>query len=123
MAEVGAAELYAVTGLQHLPFNTHLPAGRRARHAAAAATPSTLLLLPDLLAYWLTGEVGRRAHQRLDHRARTTSGPREWALDAGSSGSACRRRSCRRCASPATVVGPLLPEVAASVGAAAGVRR
>jgi rhamnulokinase len=50
-------ELYAVTGIQHLPFNTIYQV------AAATGTPAlasarTLLLIPDLLAYWLTGETG-----------------------------------------------------------------
>ncbi|HWG02721.1 MAG TPA: rhamnulokinase family protein [Trebonia sp.] len=54
---VPAADLYAATGLQHLPFNTIY------QLAAAAGTPAlgaarTLLLIPDLLAYWLTGAVG-----------------------------------------------------------------
>jgi rhamnulokinase len=49
--------LYATTGIQHLPFNTVY------QLAAAANTPAlasarTLLLIPDLLAYWLTGAVG-----------------------------------------------------------------
>ena len=49
--KVSAARLYAVNGLQHLPFNTvfqfaaePILAGRRA------------LLIPDLLGYWLTGQ-------------------------------------------------------------------
>src|ERR1700761_5060335 len=54
---VPPAELYAVTGIQHLPFNTIFQV------AAAAGTPAlacarTLLLVPDLLAYWLTGQAG-----------------------------------------------------------------
>ena len=51
---VPAAELYAVTGTQHLPFNTiyQLTATPMLRHAA------TMLLIPDLLAYWLTGRAG-----------------------------------------------------------------
>ncbi|HEY3262152.1 MAG TPA: rhamnulokinase family protein [Pseudonocardiaceae bacterium] len=49
--------LYEITGLQFLPFNTVY------QLAAAAGTPTldaarTLLLIPDLLAYWLTGTVG-----------------------------------------------------------------
>jgi rhamnulokinase len=53
-AAVPAAELYAVTGIQQLPFNTiyQLAATPMLRHAA------TMLLIPDLLAYWLTGEAG-----------------------------------------------------------------
>jgi rhamnulokinase len=54
---VPAETLYAVTGIQHLPINTIY------QLAAAAGTPAlsaarTLLLIPDLLAYWLTGAVG-----------------------------------------------------------------
>jgi rhamnulokinase len=54
---VTASELYATTGIQHLPFNTIYQV------AAAAGTPAyaaarTLLLIPDLLAYWLTGQAG-----------------------------------------------------------------
>jgi rhamnulokinase len=54
---VPPAELYAATGIQYLPFNTIY------QLAAAAGTPAlaaarTLLLIPDLLAYWLTGSVG-----------------------------------------------------------------
>jgi rhamnulokinase len=50
-------ELYRVTGIQHLPFNTicQLTAARGTPGLAAART---LLLIPDLLAYWLTGAVG-----------------------------------------------------------------
>ena len=53
-AAVPAAELYAVTGIQHLPFNTiyQLAATPMLRHA------KTMLLIPDLLAYWLTGVAG-----------------------------------------------------------------
>lgn len=51
---IAPADLYAITGLQFLPFNTiyqlvaeqSCPAWRRAR---------TVLMLPDLLGYWLTG--------------------------------------------------------------------
>jgi rhamnulokinase len=54
---VPAETLYAVTGIQQLPINTIY------QLAAAAGTPAlaaarTLLLIPDLLAYWLTGAVG-----------------------------------------------------------------
>jgi rhamnulokinase len=53
-AAVPAAELYSVTGVQQLPFNTiyQLAATPMVPHAAA------MLLIPDLLAYWLTGAVG-----------------------------------------------------------------
>ena len=76
---VPAAELYAVTGIQHLPFNTIY------QLAAAAGTPElaaarTLLLIPDLLGFWLTGSVGAEVTN-----ASTTAlldvSTREWAAD------------------------------------------
>jgi sugar (pentulose or hexulose) kinase len=76
---VKAAELYAATGIQHLPFNTIY------QLAASAGTPAlaaarTLLLIPDLLTYWLTGSLGAEVTNAsttglLDARSRT------WAHD------------------------------------------
>ncbi len=53
---IAATDRYAVTGIQHLPFNTvyQLLAEPSARVAAAA----TMLLIPDLLGFWLTGAIG-----------------------------------------------------------------
>lgn len=53
---IPAHELYAATGIQMLPFNTScqlmaLHGSPRMEHAA------TLLMMPDLLRYWLTGEI------------------------------------------------------------------
>ncbi|MET9197015.1 rhamnulokinase family protein [Streptomyces olivaceus] len=50
-------ELYAATGLQYAPFNTlyQLVAARGTAQLAAARR---LLLVPDLLTHWLTGEQG-----------------------------------------------------------------
>ena len=72
---VPPGELYATTGIQHLPFNTIYQV------AAAAGSPAldaarTLLLIPDLLAYWLTGETGAEVTNAsttglLDVRSRT----------------------------------------------------
>ncbi|MFF4841474.1 rhamnulokinase [Streptomyces collinus] len=56
-ATVPAAELYAATGLQYAPFNT-LYQLTAARSTAQFAHARRLLLIPDLLAYWLTGEQG-----------------------------------------------------------------
>jgi len=71
---LGAADLYATTGLQFLPFNTihQLMAERRLDVARR------LLLVPDLLAYWLTGQTGAEltnasTTQLLDVRTRTWS--------------------------------------------------
>ncbi|GAB3940319.1 rhamnulokinase family protein [Kribbella albertanoniae] len=51
---VSAEELYEVTGLQQLPINTLYQLAAETRLGAA----ETLLLIPDLLAYWLTGQIG-----------------------------------------------------------------
>jgi rhamnulokinase len=57
LAKIPAPDLYAATGLQQLAINTIC------QLTAAAGTPQlaaarTLLMIPDLLGYWLTGEVG-----------------------------------------------------------------
>jgi sugar (pentulose or hexulose) kinase len=54
------ARLYELTGLQKQPFNTVY------QLVAAAGTPimetaQQLLLIPDLISYWLTGELGAEA--------------------------------------------------------------
>ncbi|SCL28255.1 rhamnulokinase [Micromonospora pallida] len=55
--QLGEERLYTTTGLQQLPFNTVY------QLVAAVGTPQLdaadrLLLIPDLIAYWLTGELG-----------------------------------------------------------------
>lgn len=54
---VPAAELYARTGLQELPFTSIYQLVAAAGSAQLAAARQ-LLLVPDLLTYWLTGERG-----------------------------------------------------------------
>jgi rhamnulokinase len=51
------AALYAATGLQHLVFNTvyQLVAASGSTQLAAA---HRMLMIPDLLTYWLTGSIG-----------------------------------------------------------------
>ncbi|MFE6287178.1 rhamnulokinase family protein [Streptomyces sp. NPDC057877] len=56
-ATVPAEELYGATGLQYAPFNT-LYQLTAARASAQFAQAGRLLLVPDLLSYWLTGEQG-----------------------------------------------------------------
>jgi sugar (pentulose or hexulose) kinase len=57
LAELGAAELYAVTGIAELPINTLF------QLVSAIGSPQLeaardFLMIPDLLGYWLTGRVG-----------------------------------------------------------------
>jgi rhamnulokinase len=56
-ASLSRREMYQVTGTAQLPINTiyQLVAARDTPQFAAART---LLLIPDLIGYWLTGEVG-----------------------------------------------------------------
>ena len=53
-AVVGAAELYGRNGLQHLPFTTIF---QLAADADFLPLADTLLLIPDLFAFWLTGHA------------------------------------------------------------------
>lgn len=54
--ELGAELLYGVSGLQFLPFNTIYQLVAEYQDADPGA--ATLLMIPDLLGYWLTGSVG-----------------------------------------------------------------
>jgi rhamnulokinase len=51
---IAPADLYARTGLQFLPFNTIYQLAA-ARDSAAFAVARTMLLIPDLIGYWLSG--------------------------------------------------------------------
>ncbi|GAA3811010.1 rhamnulokinase family protein [Streptomyces coacervatus] len=81
-ATVPAEQLYAATGLQHAPFNT-LYQLLAARESAQLTHAERLLLIPDLLSYWLTGEQGTEltnasTTQLIDPRTR------EWSYDIAS---------------------------------------
>lgn len=76
-ARVPAAELYAATGIQYAPFNT-LYQLAAARSTVQLAQAERLLLVPDLVSYWLTGEQGTEltnasTTQLIDPRTRTWS--------------------------------------------------
>ena len=51
---IAPADLYARTGLQSLPFNTIYQLAA-ARGTATFGAARTMLMIPDLLGYWLTG--------------------------------------------------------------------
>jgi rhamnulokinase len=78
LAQLSAERLYDRTGLQFLPFNTLYQLAASSTVELSAAR--TLLLIPDLLSYWLTGVVGAEltnasTTQLLDARTH------EWAMD------------------------------------------
>jgi sugar (pentulose or hexulose) kinase len=113
LAKIPAPELYATTGVQQLPINTIY------QLAAAAGTPQfaaarTLLLIPDLLGYWLTGEVGAEVTnasttQLYDIRAQS------WAVGLMErAGIPVHLFPALRL--PGAIVGDLLPEAARGAG-------
>ncbi len=57
LKQIPAADLYQRTGIQLLPFNTLYQLVAAAGTAQLEAA-TTLLLMPDLFGYWLTGKVG-----------------------------------------------------------------
>jgi rhamnulokinase len=113
LAKVPAADLYGVTGIQQMSINTiyQLAAAARTPQLAAA---QTLLLIPDLLAYWLTGEIGAEVTnasttQLYDTRARNWA----WHL-IGRAGLPAGLFPALR--EPGSVIGTLRPELAAEPG-------
>lgn len=103
-------ELFDVTGLQQLPFNTLY---QLVSEADRLNTASTLLLIPDLLAYWLTGQAGAEhtnasTTQLYDVRARA------WAVElAERVGIPARLLPPLR--EPGERIGTLLPDLAAEL--------
>jgi rhamnulokinase len=107
---VPAEDLYAVTGLQQLPFNTIYQLV--AEHSLDRA--HQLLLIPDLLAYWLTGIPGAEATnasttQLYDVRTRTWSEALAHRVGIPTSLLPTLRE-------PGQLIGPLLPEIAEETG-------
>ncbi|WP_226353270.1 MULTISPECIES: rhamnulokinase family protein [unclassified Pseudonocardia] len=112
-AVVGPEELYAVNGLQHLPFNTVFQLAAR-QGGAALAVAQRMLLVPDLLGYWLTGAVGAEVTNAsttglLDARTRrwSTDLAVRLGLDPG---------LLVPLVEPGDRIGELLPEVLATTG-------
>ncbi|MCM0620652.1 rhamnulokinase [Nocardioides bruguierae] len=108
-----AAELYATTGLQQLPFNT-LWQVAAARGTAALEQAETLLMLPDLLGYWLTGAQGaERTNASTTQLYDATTG--SWAADLVEK-VGLRPGVLPPLRDPGSVVGHLLPGIAEAIG-------
>jgi rhamnulokinase len=109
LARVPAEEIYAATGIQFMPINTLFQLLALDLERAA-----TLLLIPDLLAYWLTGErhaeeTNASTTQLLD--ARTG----DWARDLiGRLG--LPQRIFPPVVGAGSILGGLLPHVAEATG-------
>ncbi|GAA2459082.1 rhamnulokinase family protein [Actinomadura vinacea] len=114
-AEVGDDLLYQISGLQFLPFNTVY---QLVAPGAGLERAEDLLLIPDLLAFWLTGEIGAERTNAsttglLDVRDSTWSQP---LLDRlGLPG-----RLLPRLREPGDVIGTPRPDVAEETGVPAG---
>jgi rhamnulokinase len=113
LARVPADELYAITGTQQIALNTiyQLAAAEGTPQLGAAAT---LLMIPDLLAFWLTGQPGAEVTNAsttglYDVRAQTWARPLMTAVGIPPRIFPPLRR-------PGDVIGDLLPEVSADVG-------
>jgi rhamnulokinase len=109
-AVVDAASLYQRNGLQHLPFNT-------VYQLAAdpwAADADELLLVPDLLGFWLTGErVTERTNASTTGLLDVRTG--RWDDDLVDR-LRLPRRLLGRLVDPGDVVGPVLPHVGEQIG-------
>lgn len=118
LADVPADALYSITGLQQLPFNTiyQLVAATGSPQLASA---KTMLMVPDLLAYWLTGVPGAEVTkasttQLMDVRSRTWSDELIERLG-------FPRHLFPPLRNPGDVIGAVLTRVAADTGLASDV--
>ena len=112
-ARVAAEEIYATTGIQLLPINTLFQLVGLAE-TGLLDRAETLLLMPDLLAYWLTGERHAEATnasttQLLDARSGL------WANDLIER-LGLPTRVFPPVVEPGSVLGGLLPHVAEATG-------
>jgi rhamnulokinase len=77
---VSPERLYARTGIQHLPFNTVFQLAVAAATDPAFSAAASMLLIPDLLGYWLSGS---RATERTNASTTGLLDPAtgDWAWD------------------------------------------
>lgn len=116
-ARMPPEQLYALTGIQRLPLNTlyQLAAAAQAGDQQLAAA-QTLLLMPDLFHYWLTGRKVAEYTNATTTMCFDTQGQR-WAstlLEALGIPS----RIMPPIVAPGTLLGPLLPALCAELGLA-----
>jgi rhamnulokinase len=106
---VPAEDIYAITGIQFLTLNTACQL-LAARSSPAFGAARTMLLIPDLLTYWLTGSTGaERTNASTTQLYDVHSG--QWSTELiGRLG--LPEHLFPPLVEPGTVVGPLLPGVA-----------
>ncbi len=115
-ATIGRERIYTTTGIQFLPFNTlYQLAAHAQQQPEQLEAAHRLLLMPDLLHCWLSGEqVAERTNatttQVLDAKTGAWSAPLLAAALAPA-------RLMPPIVEPGTILGPALPEVQAEVDA------
>lgn len=132
--QISFADHYTVNGLQNLPFTTEfqLVAGVSTRSTGSGQAGSAsdgdewaraeqLLLIPDLIAYWLTGRrvaevTNASTTGLLDARSRDWSADLLDRLAAARPGLAGLRDRLPELVEPGAAVGHLLPEVREATG-------
>ena len=119
LAELGAAELYAVTGIAELPINTLIQLVSAIGSPALDAARN-FLMIPDLLGYWLTGRVGAEVTNASTTQLLDVS-TGQWAT------SVMRRAGLPTGIFPSLrqagdEIGPLLPQALAGCGLSAGTK-
>lgn len=114
-ATMPVADIYQATGIQFLTINT-LPQLVAARASAPQSfeRAAHLLMLPDLLNFWLTGIIAS------EHSIASTSQmydptKRDWS-DAVLGAFGFPRALFPKLVEPGTILGPLLPEIARDIG-------
>ncbi|WP_327009291.1 rhamnulokinase [Dactylosporangium sp. NBC_01737] len=113
VSPVPAAALYAATGIATQPFNTVyqlLAAAGTAQLAAAR----TLLLIPDLITYWLSGTTGAE-RTNASTTGLLTAGGAGWDLPLVAR-LGIHASLLPPLRDPGSVAGPLLPDVVATTG-------
>ena len=110
-ARVDAAALYQRNGLQHLPFNTLF---QLATEGPLLGLADRMLLVPDLLAHWLTGaEVAERTNASTTGLLDARTG--EWDVELAAL-LGLPAGILPGLVDPGTALGPLTGEAAALVG-------
>jgi rhamnulokinase len=119
-ARIPPDQLYGVTGIQRLPFNTlYQLVSMRQQGDVQLDMAQTLLLMPDLFGYWLTGRMvaeytNATTTQFYDARAGRWAADLLGALDLPAA-------ILPPLVAPGTVLGELLPEVRERTGLPPGV--
>ncbi|MBU0638026.1 MAG: rhamnulokinase [Planctomycetes bacterium] len=110
-------EIYAQTGIQFMEINTlYQLLSLALRRPALLAAARTLLFMPDLLSYWLTG-VARSEYSIASTSQLYQATGAGWASDLIEK-LGLPNRIWPEVAAPGTPVGPLLPNVATETGLA-----